>query len=963
MTRAQRFSVRVGLIVVLGFLGSLVIAAQSPKPRFYSDDPLAAEPMPLAVSEARPRALSAVLEAFNSTFKTMGQRHPNDGVIASRGVNTLGEVMDGDWYVNRQRGRRLTLVELERGAGNGRPPAMDAPWRVLVVKPFGANPGLFVADSQNNLYLLRFDPAGYAGLATGAQIVASHFLYALGYHVSEDYIVRFDRARLVADEEGQAVSTAGKPRALVSEDIDRFLKSVPAGKDGTYRAVALRLPSARQELLGPYQLWGTRSDDPNDTVPHEHRREQRGLFVFAAWLNMAGFRAVSTQDLIVTVGGVPRVRHFLVDLTKSLGNGLFDGEKLAWEGNETVLPAPGTIGKNIASLGVVTPAWMKEKSPSLSEVGAFGSSTFEPDAWTTVDPLPPFENRLPDDTFWAARQVMAFTDEEIRAIVRTGQYSKPAEDWITATLIERRNRIGRTYFSKVLPLDDFKITGTMLTFDDVGVKYGAAAARSYTIDWRRFDNEKDSVLDSVGTGPEMPATVRSLPAGAYALVRVFASDVSMAVTVYLRREAAGFRVVGIDRAWPGKVVVVPPPPPRANRRVYGDLEPPLRALFDTYAREYNRLRNSQYTSEEVFERLTVSEQTTFYGDTHAALHSRLTDASGASLGTALDLIVSVQRIAGQYPGRGGDEQFRMYVTLRPDAKETIEKSREFFRDKDNVVYHIGYPFSYRQIGKEPSMQFSLSADGLRGDIDVDYRSSRSPQAFFNGHLTAANSDVRAGQNPQLHNGRWAGLIEWWQDIFGKLADSMAADVDLVNLNRPTGPPTALPPDRPSGASPEKIEDAAQEFLTDWLVRKEYDQALEFMSPHAYACLNTTGDVRGTSLDATAARKQMRTLMEFATKTMGPETNLTSAIEAFTPRNPNQVVLDQPFKREFLVGPLPEDQARQYLCSGTSAPPAGAGLAYYAVVFTFRTEDGGTLGLLWVREDGKWKIVSFQPLNQ
>ena len=40
---------------------------------------------------------------------------------------------------------------------------------------------------------------------------------------------------------------------------------------------------------------------------------------------------------------------------------------------------------------------------------------------------------------------MAFTDEEIRAIVQTGQYSQPAEDWITATLIERRNRIGRTY--------------------------------------------------------------------------------------------------------------------------------------------------------------------------------------------------------------------------------------------------------------------------------------------------------------------------------------------------------------------------------------------------------------------------------------------------------------------------------------------------------------------------------------
>ena len=34
------------------------------------------------------------------------------------------------------------------------------------------------------------------------------------------------------------------------------------------------------------------------------------------------------------------------------------------------------------------------------------------------DPITAFENRLPDDTFWAAKQVMAFTDEEIRAIVQ-----------------------------------------------------------------------------------------------------------------------------------------------------------------------------------------------------------------------------------------------------------------------------------------------------------------------------------------------------------------------------------------------------------------------------------------------------------------------------------------------------------------------------------------------------------------
>ena len=79
---------------------------------------------------------------MKSAFKKVGQRQPADGVIPSRGVNTLGEVMDGDWYVNRQAARRLTIDELKRGPGNDRPPSMDVPWKVLVVKPFGVNPAM-----------------------------------------------------------------------------------------------------------------------------------------------------------------------------------------------------------------------------------------------------------------------------------------------------------------------------------------------------------------------------------------------------------------------------------------------------------------------------------------------------------------------------------------------------------------------------------------------------------------------------------------------------------------------------------------------------------------------------------------------------------------------------------------------------------------------------------------------------
>ena len=102
-------------------------------------------------------------------------------------------------------------------------------------------------------------------------------------------------------------------------------------------------------------------------------------------------------------------------------------------------------------------------------------------------------------------------------------------------------------------------------------------------------------------------------------------------------------------------------------------------------------------------------------------------------------------------------------------------------------------------------------------------------------------------------------------------------------------------------------------------------------------------------------------MEYAVARLGLRTDLTSAIVAFTPRNPDRPITDHAFKKEFLLGPVPEAEARQYLCSQAAAPPAGTGADYYGVIFTFRIDGGGTLGMLWTREGGRWKIVSYQPL--
>ena len=82
----------------------------------------------------------------------------------------------------------------------------------------------------------------------------------------------------------------------------------------------------------------------------------------------------------------------------------------------------------MATLGLAVPRWALAKYEVYPEVGRIEADVFNPEKWTPEYPNPAFLNRLPEDEFWAAKQVMAFTDDEIRAVVKSGQISNPAAE-------------------------------------------------------------------------------------------------------------------------------------------------------------------------------------------------------------------------------------------------------------------------------------------------------------------------------------------------------------------------------------------------------------------------------------------------------------------------------------------------------------------------------------------------------
>ena len=939
--------------------------------KFYPDDPLNREPPPFPIEAANFRGLNPLYELVTHQFGKQGERHPADGVIPALSANTLGEVMDGPWFVNRHARQRLSPTELLEGPGQGEAPSRQEKWRVLTVRKYGIRPGLLISDDKNQLYLLRFDPPGRLEMSTGASMIGARIFHALGYWVAEHDLVYFDRAQLVAHPEGEDIDAVGGAEPLKEEDIDLFLERVPRDPTRGYRAVAISSPKVVQKLLGPYQFDGTRTDDPNDVIAHEHRRDLRGLYVISAWLANNGINAVQTMDVLVEEDKeLPFIRHAWVDFSMLLGSG-FEGVKHPRDGYEPLFDLGATL-KNFVGMGILSPAWQQARYPDIRSVGLFESKVFDPATWVPTTDVAALANHLPDDDYWAAKQILAFTDEDLRTVVKAAQYTDPrAEEWVAQCLIERRDKVVRYYLDRVLPLENFRIENGVLRFDDLAVQQGLRSPQNYSVQWSEFRNlQKDHLALPEANSFQTPERALSAEAGSYFAARISADVPGKTLTVYLRKGETGFNAVGIERDWPGKVLAKDQERGGKPPKSYDDLTSRQKELVDSYVADYNRKTGFDITTEDGYAALSTSERSTFDAITHALSRTELTDADGKSLGTALDLIVGIERIAGQYYGRQGDEQFRVFSHLKPGAREILEKSREFKFGEENIVYHVGYPYSYRQAGKVPNIQFSISEDGLRADIDVDYRSSRLPTAMWNGHLTAANSDVRAGDNHKRHNDRWAGLVNWWSALLGKMPEESEPQAELLP-NEPPEPATPLPPNRPSGAPIAEVWDATQELLTDWLVRRD-DEALEFVSDQALACAKLEDGTDPSTLIAAEARKRLREIMRAVSSEIGKVANLTQAIDAVIPWRKEFRVVKQPFEGDFAIVEAPDSFAEHFRCESRSKERQLGALSeenlrygtYYGAVFRFRhgTSRGGVLALLWTQQSGAWRVIAWEVLG-
>jgi hypothetical protein len=251
------------------------------------------------------------------------------------------------------------------------------------------------------------------------------------------------------------------------------------------------------------------------------------------------------------------VRHYLQDVGSTFGVGA-QGPHEWSEGWEYVLQT-GPALRRLFSLGLAFSPWQTARYEKVPAVGRFEGDAFDPEHWKPRAPVRAYLEMRDDDAFWAARRVMAFSDEAIRAVVATGRFTDPrASELLASVLIKRRDRIGRTYLARLNPIVDPRIDAEgRLTFTNAAVQHRVSSPSGrYTARWYAFDNATGTsrhIADTDGETTTLPVP-GGLPAGPGNFVRVDLSAAhadhpswSRPVEAYFRRGADRWELVGLVR--------------------------------------------------------------------------------------------------------------------------------------------------------------------------------------------------------------------------------------------------------------------------------------------------------------------------------------------------------------------------------------------------------------------------------
>lgn len=466
------------LVALAGCVHGAVSARFADRPVVTASDD--ANPIPEPEERAYySRAYLADALVFRPMYESLDPRERKPALD----TNALDEVPSSTWFTNRLGVRTVTPEEAVTGVDSQAAPVL--PFTIIHAKKGGANPGFIAKDSRGVKYLVKFDTAANPGQQTATDAIVNRILWTVGYNTPADYVVYFRRDELSIDPELRT------KKGVDERTVDTMLADAAKRKDGAIRA------SVSQLLDGvPKNGWahaGKRGDDPNDHVPHEHRRTVRGLRVLAAWLNHTDMKEDNTLDMYVGKPGAGHLVHYLVDFGEAFA-GHQDENHQAQIGFEYAWDYSAQ-SKALFAFGLWERRWEAQRPTPWKQVGLFSATAFDPKRWKERYPYTPFALADRADHYWGAKLVMKFDRPMLEAIVKTGQLGDAAaERYVVDTLIERRDAIGRAFLDGVTPLDQIALTGDRLCGVDLARHHNIAGDGELVIDGRAVPIAADGAV-------------------------------------------------------------------------------------------------------------------------------------------------------------------------------------------------------------------------------------------------------------------------------------------------------------------------------------------------------------------------------------------------------------------------------------------------------------------------------------
>jgi hypothetical protein len=504
-------------------LASIGLAACAPRPARFADAP----PIEVVADDApipEPRPFEPVPEwRLSEAYlrRPLVNALDPSRVSFARDVNSIDEVPRSSWF-------SPSIAELASDAIV--PPT--PPFHPLTTRDAAAHEGAIrVVDARGRFFEMWRDPKDRPEMSTGAAVIASRLVRALGYRAPGVW----------------ALDLAYRDFTLSTPDDFARLRALfregPPPADGRYRVAVMRWPIGSD--LGPTHAFDRRVGDRNDRVQHFDRRTLRALGVVFEWLGITRVGAGVLRDAYVGAPSAGHVVHYLVDLGGALG------------ADAVVRPTPprdddaDLAGRNIwvtiATLGLYAPkvAPTQRRWPAIGEYPAEVSKG----RFQTSPPFEPIDRMLPSDAYWIAKRIAALGPEVIAAAVDAARIGDPsAEKRLTELIQARRLAVVARAFSAVTPCDVERVADGSVTLLDQAALRGFERAAAYRVE--AVDDQGHTVHAPIEASPGKARFAIPVPRGArgYVVLKVTSRHPSgppRAMEIHLAERKHGWALVGV----------------------------------------------------------------------------------------------------------------------------------------------------------------------------------------------------------------------------------------------------------------------------------------------------------------------------------------------------------------------------------------------------------------------------------